>query len=154
MFATVFREVAARALLLPRRLPGQRTPLWQQRQRSADLLGAAGRHPDFPMLLEATRECLRDVFDVPALREVMADLRARKTRLVTVETDKLRKTRIVQAGSGFLSQHSKELLMGLGASQRVLKLTVSWKLPAWYSWVPSGVDGVAVVLSFTDAGPW
>jgi ATP-dependent helicase Lhr and Lhr-like helicase len=88
MFATVFREVAARALLLPRRLPGQRTPLWQQRQRSADLLGAAGRHPDFPMLLEATRECLRDVFDVPALREVMADLRARKTRLVTVETDK------------------------------------------------------------------
>jgi len=88
MFATVFREVAARALLLPRRLPGQRTPLWQQRQRSADLLGAAGRHPDFPMLLEATRECLRDVFDVPALRDVMSDLRARKTRLVAVETDK------------------------------------------------------------------
>jgi len=88
MFATVFREVAARALLLPRRLPGQRTPLWQQRQRSADLLGAAGRHPDFPMLLEATRECLRDVFDVPALREVMADLRSRTTRLVTVETEK------------------------------------------------------------------
>jgi ATP-dependent Lhr-like helicase len=88
MFATVFREVAARALLLPRRLPGQRTPLWQQRQRSADLLVAAGRHPDFPMLLEATRECLRDVFDVPALRDVMADLRSRKTRLVTVDTDK------------------------------------------------------------------
>ena len=78
MFATVFREVAARALLLPRRRPGERTPLWQQRQRSADLLVEAARHPDFPMLLEATRECLRDVFDVPALREVMADLRARR----------------------------------------------------------------------------
>jgi ATP-dependent helicase Lhr and Lhr-like helicase len=88
MFATVFREVAARALLLPRRLPGRRTPLWQQRQRSADLLGQAGRYPGFPMLLETTRECLRDLFDVPALREVMADLRARTTRLVAVETDK------------------------------------------------------------------
>src|SRR5439155_3115452 len=88
MFATVFREVAARALLLPRRLPGRRTPLWQQRQRSADLLGQAGRYPGFPMLLETTRECLRDLFDVPALREAMADLRARTTRLVAVETDK------------------------------------------------------------------
>ena len=88
MFATVFREVAARALLLPRRRPGERTPLWQQRQRSADLLVEAARHPDFPMLLEATRECLRDVFDVPALREVMADLRARRTRLVAVDTDR------------------------------------------------------------------
>ena len=87
MFATVFREVAARALLLPRRRPGERTPLWQQRQRSADLLIEAARHPGFPMLLEATRECLREIFDVPALREVMADLRARRTRLVAVETD-------------------------------------------------------------------
>ena len=88
MFASVFREVAARALLLPRRRPGERTPLWQQRQRSADLLVEAARHPDFPMLLEATRECLRDVFDVPALRDVMADLRARRTRLVAVDTDR------------------------------------------------------------------
>src|SRR5204863_1265305 len=86
MFATVFREVAARALLLPRRLPGRRTPLWQQRQRSADLLGQAGRYPSFPMLLETTRECLRDLFDVPALREVMADLRSRTSRLVAVAT--------------------------------------------------------------------
>ncbi len=82
MFASVFREAAARALLLPRRRPGQRTPLWQQRQRSADLLAEASKFPDFPILLEATRECLRDVFDVPALREVMADLRSRRTRLV------------------------------------------------------------------------
>ncbi len=87
MFASVFREASARALLLPRRRPGQRTPLWQQRQRSADLLTAAAKHPTFPMLLEATRECLRDVFDVPALREVMADLRSRRTRLVAVDTE-------------------------------------------------------------------
>ncbi len=68
--------------------PGQRTPLWQQRQRSADLLVAAAKHPTFPMLLETTRECLRDVFDVPALREVMADLRSRKTKLVAVDTER------------------------------------------------------------------
>jgi ATP-dependent Lhr-like helicase len=87
MFASAFREAAARALLLPRRRPGQRTPLWQQRQRSADLLAEAAKHPTFPILLEATRECLRDVFDVPALREVMTDLRSRRTKLVTIETD-------------------------------------------------------------------
>jgi ATP-dependent Lhr-like helicase len=87
MFASVFREAAARALLLPRRRPGQRTPLWQQRQRSADLLAEASKFPDFPILLEATRECLRDVFDVPALREVMTDLRSRRTRLVAVDTE-------------------------------------------------------------------
>jgi ATP-dependent Lhr-like helicase len=88
LFASVFREASARALLLPRRRPGERTPLWQQRQRAADLLNAAARHPEFPILLEATRECLRDVFDVPALREVMADLRSRRTRLVAVDTER------------------------------------------------------------------
>ena len=87
MFASVFREAAARALLLPRRRPGERTPLWQQRQRSADLLAEAAKFPDFPILLEATRECLRDVFDVPALREVMADIRSRRIRLVPVDTE-------------------------------------------------------------------
>ena len=87
MFASVFREAAARALLLPRRRPGERTPLWQQRQRSADLLAEASKFPDFPILLEATRECVRDVFDVPALREVMADLRSRRVRLVPVDTE-------------------------------------------------------------------
>jgi ATP-dependent Lhr-like helicase len=87
MFASVFREAAARALLLPRRRPGERTPLWQQRQRSADLLSEASRYPDFPILLEATRECLRDVFDVPALREVMTDLRSRRIRIVPVDTE-------------------------------------------------------------------
>jgi ATP-dependent helicase Lhr and Lhr-like helicase len=88
LFASLFREASARALLLPRRRPGTRTPLWQQRQRSADLLAEAARHPTFPMLLETTRECLRDVFDVPALREVMADLRSRSTKLVAVDTER------------------------------------------------------------------
>ena len=87
MFASIFREASARALLLPRQRPGKRTPLWQQRQRSADLLLEAAKHPTFPMLLEATRECLRDIFDVPALQQVMADLRARRTKLVAVDTE-------------------------------------------------------------------
>ena len=87
MFASIFREASARALLLPRQRPGKRTPLWQQRQRGADLLAEAAKHPTFPMLLETTRECLRDIFDVPALREVMADLRSRKTRMIAVDTD-------------------------------------------------------------------
>ncbi|MEX2292954.1 MAG: DEAD/DEAH box helicase [Acidimicrobiales bacterium] len=86
MFASRFRECAGRALLLPRRRPDQRTPLWQQRQRSADLLGVAGKYPSFPILLEATRECLNDVFDVPALTEVLRDLRSRRIRLVSVDT--------------------------------------------------------------------
>ena len=87
LFASVFREAAARALLLPRRRPGMRTPLWQQRQRSADLLSAASAHPEFPILLEATRECLRDHFDVPALQELMAGVRSRRVRVATVDTE-------------------------------------------------------------------
>ncbi len=88
MFAARFRECSARALLLPRRRPGQRTPLWQQRQRAADLLAVASKYPTFPMLLEATRECVNDVFDLPALRQVMSDLRSRRIRMVAVDTDK------------------------------------------------------------------
>jgi ATP-dependent helicase Lhr and Lhr-like helicase len=86
LFASRFREAAGRALLLPKRRPGSRTPLWQQRQRAADLLGVASHHPSFPILLETTRECLRDVFDLPALREVLGDLRSRRVRMVPVET--------------------------------------------------------------------
>jgi ATP-dependent Lhr-like helicase len=86
MFASRFRECAARALLLPRRRPDRRTPLWQQRRRSADLLAVAGKYPSFPMLLETTRECLNDVFDVPALRNVLRDVRGRSLRLVAVDT--------------------------------------------------------------------
>jgi ATP-dependent helicase Lhr and Lhr-like helicase len=86
LFSSRFRENAARALLLPRRRPGERTPLWQQRQRAADLLEVASGFPSFPMLLETTRECMRDVFDVPALREVLTEIRSRKIRVVPVET--------------------------------------------------------------------
>ena len=87
LFASRFREVAGRALLLPRRRPGERVPLWQQRQRSAGLLEVAAKYPSFPMLLETSRECLQEVFDVPALSEVLSDIRSRKIRMVTVDTD-------------------------------------------------------------------
>ncbi len=86
MFASRFRENAARALLLPRRRPGQRTPLWQQRQRSAGLLQVVSRHPSFPILAETYRECLRDVFDLDAMAGIMRAVRARQIRVVEVET--------------------------------------------------------------------
>jgi ATP-dependent Lhr-like helicase len=86
LFASRFRECAARALLLPRRDPTRRTPLWQQRQRAAQLLSVASIHPDFPIVLEAVRECLQDVFDVPGLVSLMRDLAGRAVRLVEVET--------------------------------------------------------------------
>ncbi len=86
LFSSRFRECAARALLLPRRRPDRRTPLWQQRQRAADLLNVAAKYPSFPILLEASRECLQDVFDVPALRSVLEDLRSRRIRMVAVDT--------------------------------------------------------------------
>ncbi|WP_255566609.1 DEAD/DEAH box helicase [Iamia sp. SCSIO 61187] len=88
LFASRFRECAARALLLPRRRPDRRTPLWQQRQKAADLLTVAARHPRFPILYETTREILTDVFDVPALRELLGDLRSRRVRVVPVDTPK------------------------------------------------------------------
>ena len=86
LFGARFREAAARALLLPKRRPGERTPLWQQRQRAAGLLEVAAGHPSFPIILETTRECLQEVFDLPALVEVLRDLRARRIRMVTVDT--------------------------------------------------------------------
>ncbi|MER5929242.1 ATP-dependent helicase [Streptomyces sp. NPDC002054] len=86
LFASRFRECAARALLLPRRSPGKRTPLWQQRQRAAQLLSVASEFGSFPIVLEAVRECLQDVFDVPGLTELMGDLEARRVRLVEVTT--------------------------------------------------------------------
>jgi ATP-dependent helicase Lhr and Lhr-like helicase len=86
LFASRFRECAARALLLPRRQPGRRTPLWQQRQRSAQLLTVASQYSTFPIVLETVRECLQDVFDVPGLTSLMRDLAARRVRLVEVET--------------------------------------------------------------------
>lgn len=87
LFASRFRENAARALLLPRRDPGKRTPLWQQRQRAAQLLDVARKYPDFPVLLETARECLQDVYDVPALVQVHRSLQSRTVSLLEVETN-------------------------------------------------------------------
>ncbi|KDE98653.1 ATP-dependent helicase [Mycolicibacterium aromaticivorans JS19b1 = JCM 16368] len=86
LFASRFRECAARALLLPRRHPGKRSPLWHQRQRAAQLLDVARKYPDFPIVLEAVRECLQDVYDVPTLTDLMSRIAQRRVRLVEVET--------------------------------------------------------------------
>ncbi|MEO8217678.1 MAG: DEAD/DEAH box helicase [Acidobacteriota bacterium] len=89
LFAARFREVATRALLLPRRgRPDRRSPLWQQRKRSADLLAVAARFGSFPMLLETYRECLMDVFDMPALRQLLKSIENRTMQLVTVDMDR------------------------------------------------------------------
>ncbi len=82
LFSGRFREAAARALLLPRRRPGQRTPLWLQRRRSANLLEVSKRYGSFPIILETYREVLQEHFDLPALTEVLTDVRARKVRVV------------------------------------------------------------------------
>ncbi|MDT4914836.1 MAG: ATP-dependent helicase Lhr and Lhr-like helicase [Pseudonocardiales bacterium] len=86
LFASRFRECAARSLLLPRRDPRRRTPLWQQRQRANQLLQVASEYGDFPVVLEAMRECLQDVFDVPGLVGLMRDLASRSVKLVEIET--------------------------------------------------------------------
>ena len=86
LFASRFRECAARALLLPRRHPGRRSPLWHQRQRAAQLLDVARKYPDFPVVLETVRECLQDVYDVPALVDLMAGIAGRRVRVVETET--------------------------------------------------------------------
>ena len=87
LFGSRFRENAARALLLPRRNPGKRTPLWQQRQRAAQLLDVARKYPEFPILLETARECLQDVYDLPALLQVHRALESRSIALMEVETE-------------------------------------------------------------------
>ena len=86
MFAARFRENAARALLLPRRRPGSRTPLWQQRQRSAGLLAVASRYGSFPIIVETYRECLADLFDLGALREILGGVARREIEVREVET--------------------------------------------------------------------
>ncbi|MGB7450355.1 MAG: DEAD/DEAH box helicase, partial [Ornithinimicrobium sp.] len=98
-FAARFRECAARALLVPRRSPGRRQPLWQQRQRSAQLLEVASRYPTFPIVLETVRECVQDVYDVDALQQLMSDLARRTVTMVSVTT---------QSASPF----ARSLLMG------------------------------------------
>ena len=86
LFAARFRECAARALLLPRRHPGKRSPLWHQRQRAAQLLDVARHYPDFPIVLEAVRECLQDVYDVPSLTALMTRIASRRVRIAEIET--------------------------------------------------------------------
>ncbi|MBJ7385680.1 MAG: winged helix DNA-binding domain-containing protein, partial [Mycolicibacterium sp.] len=86
LFASRFRECAARALLLPRRHPGKRSPLWHQRQRAAQLLDVARKYPDFPIVLETVRECLQDVYDVPTLIDLMNRISSRQIRILEVET--------------------------------------------------------------------
>jgi len=88
LFAGRFREAAGRALLLPRRRADARSPLWQLRKRAYDLLSVASRYPSFPLLLEAYRECLRDVFDMPSLIEILKEVEERKLRVHVVETHK------------------------------------------------------------------
>jgi ATP-dependent Lhr-like helicase len=86
LFGARFRENAARALLIPRRRPGERTPLWQQRLKAQGLLQVARKYASFPVVLETYRECLQDVFDLPALKRLLGQLRARELDLVDVET--------------------------------------------------------------------
>ncbi|HWX09562.1 MAG TPA: helicase-related protein, partial [Gaiellaceae bacterium] len=86
LFGARFRENAARALLIPRRRPGERTPLWQQRLKAQGLLQVARKYASFPIVLETYRECLQDVFDLPALKQLLHGLRTREIDLVDVET--------------------------------------------------------------------
>ncbi len=86
LFAARFRECAARALLLPRRRPGRRQALWQQRQRASQLLEVASQYPSFPIVLEAVRECVQDVFDVPGLVGLMRAIQAREVSALAVQT--------------------------------------------------------------------
>jgi ATP-dependent helicase Lhr and Lhr-like helicase len=86
LFGSRFRENAGRALLIPRRRPGERTPLWQQRLKAQSLLQVARRYPAFPIVLETYRECLQDVFDLPALQQLLRGLRSRTIDVVDVET--------------------------------------------------------------------
>jgi ATP-dependent Lhr-like helicase len=88
LFASRFRECAMRALLLPRRDPRRRTPLWAQRKRAGDLLAAAAKHPEFPIVLETYRECLRDAFDLPGLVSVLREVQSRQIRIATVDAHK------------------------------------------------------------------
>ncbi len=87
LFASRFRECAARALLLPRYNPGKRSPLWQQRQRASQLLEVARKYPSFPIVLETVREVLQDVYDLPSLMALTAQIADRSIRIVEAETE-------------------------------------------------------------------
>ena len=86
VFAASFREAAGRALLLPKRRPGARVPLWLQRMKAQNLMASAMQHPSYPVVLEAYRECLQDIFDLPGLADLLSAIRERRVRLDRVET--------------------------------------------------------------------
>ncbi len=88
LFAAKFREAAGRALLLPKRRAGMRAPLWQQRKRAADLLAVAARFSSFPILLEAYRECIRDVFDLPAASAILSSIQRGEIRVTRIESER------------------------------------------------------------------
>ncbi|MFT8395582.1 DEAD/DEAH box helicase [Propionibacterium sp.] len=150
LFAARFRECAARALLLPRRNPGQRSPLWQQRIKSAQLLQVAAGYRDFPIVVEAMRECLQDVFDLPSLVRLMEDIAARRVKLIDVETSQPspfarnllfgyvgefvydedqplaeRRVAALSLDSGILAE-----LLGRGGAQEILDATVAAQVEA------------------------
>ena len=87
LFTSRFREAAARSLLLPRRRPGSRTPLWLQRRKAASLLEITRRYGTFPVILETYREVLQDHFDLPALRELLTEISRRTIRVSEVSLD-------------------------------------------------------------------
>jgi ATP-dependent helicase Lhr and Lhr-like helicase len=88
LFAAKFREAAGRALLLPKRRAGLRAPLWQQRKRAGDLLAVAARFPSFPILLETYRECIRDVFDLPAASQILSSIQRGEIHITRIESDR------------------------------------------------------------------
>jgi ATP-dependent Lhr-like helicase len=88
LFAAKFREAAARALLLPRRRPGMRSALWQQRKRASDLLSVASRYSSFPILLEAYRECVRDLLDLSATIEVLKQIERGAIRVTAIDSER------------------------------------------------------------------
>ena len=126
LFASRFRE-CTRALLLPRRNPGQRTPLWQQRQRSAQLLEVASQYPAFPIVLETVREVLRDVFDVPALAALLRDIAAARC---AVEVETQHRARSASPCCSGTSARSCTRVMPL-AERRAQALLPQW--PCWPS---------------------
>jgi len=87
LFASRFRECAARALLLPRYNPGRRSPLWQQRQKASQLLDVARKYPSFPIILETIREVMQDVYDLPALDRITREIASRRIRIVETTTE-------------------------------------------------------------------
>jgi ATP-dependent Lhr-like helicase len=86
LFAAMFRENAGRSLLLPRKSPDRRAPLWQQRLRAQQLLAAVRRHARFPIVLETYRTCLQDIFDVPGLKQLLSDIATRRLRVHVADT--------------------------------------------------------------------